>query len=312
MESNSSKSKKRKILLFLIIILLITLVVAFMFVFKNDKKNNKCDLVQKEFNVIYNTSSDFKIDNSIVNENSDDLLPIPERDSYKFDGWYYDEKLEKKVEGNSLKDITPIKDIDGNNCIKGYNDINIYAKWILIDEKNTSNDVSNNEKPSSNKNESTSTNKKSYSCSSYGSSYKLVGTKCIKYDYKEQEVKLLCDEGGILESDKKCHFYSQTKQKKVCQPGYLYDGVGKCYKSFSTTEQNCVDEGGKVTNQIGDSEIIICFIEKEASCPAGYVYSDNTCHRTGAPYHEYYCSDGYEKNNNKCLKIVDTKQAVLR
>lgn len=310
MENNIFKTKKGKIII-LIILLLICLFLIYMFIFQNDKTDNKCKIVQKEYHVIYNTNSDLKIDKSIVKENTEELLPIPERDSYKFDGWYYDVNLEKKVNGAALNDIIPIKDIDEKNCIIKYNDINLYAKWIFIEEKTNSNNTSKEEKPSLNNNETQNVNKKSYSCSSYGSNYKLEGTKCVKYDYKDHEVKLLCDQGGILENDKKCHFYNQTKQKKVCPSDYNYNGYDKCYKSLSTTEQNCIDEGGKVTNQFEGATIVICLIEKDSTCPAGYVYSDGVCHRTGAPYHEYYCSNGYEKNNSNCVKIVDTKQAIL-
>ena len=57
-------------------------------------------------------------------------LPIPIRDGYKFDGWYYDKEFKNPVEGTSSLDIKPIIITSKKEwCIIGYKDMTIYAKW---------------------------------------------------------------------------------------------------------------------------------------------------------------------------------------
>jgi len=55
-------------------------------------------------------------------------LPVPTKDGYDFDGWYYDKELTRKVEVTNTKDIPPVPEKEGN-CIIGYQDISLYAKW---------------------------------------------------------------------------------------------------------------------------------------------------------------------------------------
>ena len=63
-------------------------------------------------------------------------LPIPVRDGYIFDGWYYDIVFTKKIEFTSSIDIKPVPKYD-NKCQVGFEDIEIYAKWkkIIFDKK---------------------------------------------------------------------------------------------------------------------------------------------------------------------------------
>lgn len=56
-------------------------------------------------------------------------LPTPTRNKDVFQGWYYDREFKDKVDVNSTNLLR--KDVKKNsaNCVVGYNDIKIYAKW---------------------------------------------------------------------------------------------------------------------------------------------------------------------------------------
>lgn len=55
-------------------------------------------------------------------------LPIPSRDGYSFDGWYYDKEFTKKIEFTNSIDFKPIPKYE-DGCQMGFEDIKIYAKW---------------------------------------------------------------------------------------------------------------------------------------------------------------------------------------
>lgn len=57
-------------------------------------------------------------------------LPIPQKDGYKFDGWYYDKSLTKQVKVKNTMDITPNAKTNDADCVIGYNDITLHAKWV--------------------------------------------------------------------------------------------------------------------------------------------------------------------------------------
>ena len=56
-------------------------------------------------------------------------LPVPVKEGYTFDGWYYDKKLTKKVDGTSTLDVEPNPVLVKDACITGYKDVTLYAKW---------------------------------------------------------------------------------------------------------------------------------------------------------------------------------------
>ncbi len=68
-------------------------------------------------------------------------LAIPKKSGYTFDGWYSDEKLTKKIESNNTKEIVKLASAiyDSNNCITGYKDVTIYAKWLKNEDPITIN-----------------------------------------------------------------------------------------------------------------------------------------------------------------------------
>lgn len=57
-------------------------------------------------------------------------LPVPEKEGYTFDGWYYDKEYTKAVEGETMLGVTANPKLEGDECIVGYNDVTIYAKYI--------------------------------------------------------------------------------------------------------------------------------------------------------------------------------------
>ena len=103
------------------------------------EKTEKCiPFTGGSFTLIFNTDSDNKIDNMSVciacSPDSYKDLPTSSKEGYTFEGWYYDKELTKKVESKNTKDIRPIPKKD-KDCIVGYEDINLYAKYNKIEQR---------------------------------------------------------------------------------------------------------------------------------------------------------------------------------
>lgn len=85
------------------------------------------------FNIIFNTDGGEEIPpmhvGIAVSPDSYDDLPTPTKEGYTFDGWYYNKKLTKKVVVTNSKDITPVPDKDIDDCVIGFKDIEMFAKW---------------------------------------------------------------------------------------------------------------------------------------------------------------------------------------
>ena len=62
-------------------------------------------------------------------------LPVPVKEGYIFDGWYYDSELTSKVEATTTFDIDPVPIYQKENCITGYKNITLHAKWNIIEKK---------------------------------------------------------------------------------------------------------------------------------------------------------------------------------
>lgn len=90
------------------------------------------------YNITFNTNSEISVNDIHVciacPPDSYDKLPIIEKDGYIFDGWYYDLELTKKVEVTTTLDITPQPIYQKENCITGYKNITLHAKWNIIDK----------------------------------------------------------------------------------------------------------------------------------------------------------------------------------
>lgn len=148
------KSKYKFILIFggLLLVLIMALIMFLSFgnnktnSTSNDKKDNsvlkKCNnKIDTEYKLIFDTVGGNVIESIIVKYDSvsNENLPTPIRDNSIFEGWYYDNSYNKKVETNEIKNIFVIEKKDSQDCIIGYEDIILYAKW------KESNEISNNE-----------------------------------------------------------------------------------------------------------------------------------------------------------------------
>ena len=138
------KPKYKFILIFggLLLVLIMTSIIFFSFYNNkinsnnNDKKdsssltscNNKINM---EYKLIFDTVGGNSIESIIVkyDSTSGEVLPVPTKDNSIFDGWYYDNSYNKKFETNEIKDIFAIEKKDSDDCIIGYEDIILYAKW---------------------------------------------------------------------------------------------------------------------------------------------------------------------------------------
>ena len=125
-------------------ICLLLAVVSFLLVTGcNEKKEEKktCDpITGGSYNLIFETNDDNPIQNMSVciacAPDSYEDLPVLESDEKYFEGWYYDEDFTKKVEVTNTKDINaiPITSKDDPDCITGYKNIKLYARWMLHDD----------------------------------------------------------------------------------------------------------------------------------------------------------------------------------
>ena len=120
----------KKIILLISIFVIIIIACAIML---NNKKNKCTPFSGGSYNLIFVTNSNKKINNISVciacSPDSYDNLPTPIKSGYKFDGWYYDKKLKNKVSAIKTNEITPVSKKNKHNCVVGYYDIKLYAKW---------------------------------------------------------------------------------------------------------------------------------------------------------------------------------------
>lgn len=59
-----------------------------------------------------------------------EIIPTALKDGYTFEGWYYDEELTDKVDGETMLFVIPNPKIENDDCIVGYNTVKLYAKYI--------------------------------------------------------------------------------------------------------------------------------------------------------------------------------------
>ncbi len=99
--------------------------------------------------IIYNTNGGNKLESTKYcggcnPENQPKTLSTPTKSGYIFDGWYYDEVLTKKVEGNSPSDVKSSGHYDSNGCYIPDNKVTLYAKWSKKTTTKTCNTKVNN------------------------------------------------------------------------------------------------------------------------------------------------------------------------
>ena len=91
-------------------------------------ENPTCTNAAMNFKLTYVTNGGTAIPAESITKNTTGTLPTPEKENNTFKGWYYDEAYTKPVAEKSTK-IDLAKPITENNCITGYSDVTIYAKW---------------------------------------------------------------------------------------------------------------------------------------------------------------------------------------
>ena len=104
---------------------------------KNNTKNNNClPFSGGSFHVNFVVNGGEELPNMLVgiacSPDSYLDLPIPVRDGYNFDGWYYDNEFTKKIDFTNSIDFKPISKFDNKKCQIGFEDIEIYAKWEKV------------------------------------------------------------------------------------------------------------------------------------------------------------------------------------
>ena len=124
-------------IIILILFVIVVIIGVIFFVYKmidNNTKNNNClPFSGGSFHVNFVVNGGEELPNMLVgiacSPDSYDELPIPVREGYTFDGWYYDKELKEKIEFTNTRFFTPVPEYDKNKCRIGYQDIEIYAKW---------------------------------------------------------------------------------------------------------------------------------------------------------------------------------------
>lgn len=125
--------KKYIVICFLIIFVIVGGSISYFLLFRNFN-NEKCiSFSGGGFNIFFNTNGGDEVESIhvgiAVSPDSYQDLPIPVKDGFVFEGWYYDSKLTNKVNTISSRDISPIPKYDNNNCMIDYENIILFAKW---------------------------------------------------------------------------------------------------------------------------------------------------------------------------------------
>lgn len=145
--------KKKYFLIIIVVSIIIIGSILLLFTTKSKEKNEtkktnqrkvsiaeeKCTpITGGSFNLILNTDSEQTIDNMTIciacAPDTYQDLPIPVKEGYEFDGWYYDSEFINKVETTNTIDIKPIPKKD-KDCTIGYEDITLYAKYLKKGEE---------------------------------------------------------------------------------------------------------------------------------------------------------------------------------
>ncbi len=99
-----------------------------------------CHMSVSPYKIVYNTNGGNKIESFShcggCAYAEVPMLPVPKRNGYKFDGWYYDKSLKNKVTVGNALDVTYTKRYDEKGCVT-QDTVNLYAKWKKITTQET-------------------------------------------------------------------------------------------------------------------------------------------------------------------------------
>lgn len=305
----------------------VTGLVIFLLTNKDDepKKSDKvkCEnITGGSYNLVFNTNGGEKIENMSVciacPPNSYEELPVAKKDGSVFGGWYYDEKLTDAVTSNSSMDINPVGKKDKNDCVVGYEDITLYAKWDkeAVKTLKVSFDANGGSKVSSMEfkcgSDNTATLNKLPKATKAGYSFVawydkhdkaiLDGAKIIcgsdlkltaKYDKNEEKKTYRCEEGYTLKGDECTKSYDAIAK---C-PANSYEVDGKCVQIVVAkkvnADVNCIT-GTKtfIGYYVCKGERIS--VDTKSSCEHSggqWLDSEGACYEKGEK--EYSCNNGY-------------------
>lgn len=98
---------------------------------KKKTSNGECDaIVGGSYTLNFITNNEevtFESKNVCIACAPDSYEDLPTAEG--LEGWYYDAELTAKVEGTSTKDVNPSPKYNGKDCITGYSDMALFAKW---------------------------------------------------------------------------------------------------------------------------------------------------------------------------------------
>ena len=110
---------------------------------ETSKKHNKCiPFTGGSFNLIFDTDGGVEIPTMSIciacSPDSYQDLPIPTKDGFKFMGWFTDREFTNRITFTNTSEFKSVPKYDDNNCMIGYDDITIHAKWDEIQLKGES------------------------------------------------------------------------------------------------------------------------------------------------------------------------------
>lgn len=103
----------------------------------NQFNDDKCTDLDRQYYVkFYNTD----IRTKYITEPT--ILEVPSKSGYIFEGWYYDAEFKKSVETNELYELDVVT-YKRNGCIENYKDVDLYAKFVKVEDRLKENSDSN-------------------------------------------------------------------------------------------------------------------------------------------------------------------------
>ena len=264
---------------------------------KKVKETVKCDDIEKSFEIKFDTLGGNEI-KSIRYSTDSSSLPVATREGYIFKGWYYDKDYKSQVETSKVSEIKIYEIKNLGNCIVGYNDITLYAKW---EEDKTAKKVE-------------------YYCDG---GYTLSGTKCSRTEVIGASVNESCPEGYRGIGEYQCHNESgkTSKDKLHCKEGSVgLEAFGECLTGpVEMTQDECNYYSYYWYNGI-------CYGSRDlAYCPDGNYANQWGDYKNGVTYYcsmysdgrdewaktfnTYACPDGYTLSGTSCTRtiVVDAK-----